>query len=208
MLEKDKNIDRRTKRTQQSLKNALISLLTTKDFHSITVQDITNTADVNRATFYSHYHHKYDLLETLVDEILQEFEDIFKHYAGRENPTQLDQRQANALFVSIFEHIKKQADFYKVMLSRRGGIPGFWRRLFGIVRDATYHRRVMLQPDESQLIVPHDIMNSYLSSAILGVIVQWLESGMPYTPEYMAEKLTYMVLRKKPDPNDSSSMST
>jgi AcrR family transcriptional regulator len=38
----------------------------TKSFDEISVQDITETATVNRATFYDHYADKYALLEALV----------------------------------------------------------------------------------------------------------------------------------------------
>lgn len=188
MLEKENNLDRRKRRTRQCLKDALISLLGEKDFQSITVQDITNIADVNRATFYAHYHDKYDLLQKLVDEILHEFEEIFISSSTIKN----DQRHPYDLYVSIFKHFQQWGDFYKVS---RKGVPGLWRRLSDIICDATNRRRAQLYLDEQQLAVPHDIMNSFISSAYLGVTIDWIEKGMPYTPEYMAEKLTFIIDR-------------
>ncbi|WP_169907887.1 TetR-like C-terminal domain-containing protein [Priestia abyssalis] len=41
------------------------------------------------------------------------------------------------------------------------------------------------------MIVPKDILSSFTSSSYL-VIMYWLESGMVYTPEYMATQLTLL----------------
>jgi AcrR family transcriptional regulator len=58
--------DPRIRRTRQLLQGALWSLLKTKGFDEISVQDIADTATVNRATFYDHYTDKYGLLEASV----------------------------------------------------------------------------------------------------------------------------------------------
>src|SRR5437762_11232882 len=58
--------DPRIRRTRQLLQSALGTLMRNKSFDEISVQDITETATVNRATFYDHYADKYALLEALV----------------------------------------------------------------------------------------------------------------------------------------------
>jgi len=59
-------IDPRIRRTRHLLQQALEKLLETKDFESISVQDITEEATLNRATFYDHYPDKFALLECMV----------------------------------------------------------------------------------------------------------------------------------------------
>jgi AcrR family transcriptional regulator len=59
-------LDPRIRRTRHLLQQALEKLLETKDFESISVQDITEAATLNRATFYDHYPDKFALLECLV----------------------------------------------------------------------------------------------------------------------------------------------
>ncbi|MBV8674308.1 MAG: TetR family transcriptional regulator [Acidobacteriaceae bacterium] len=59
-------IDPRIRRTRHLLQQALEKLLEAKDFESISVQDITEAATLNRATFYDHYSDKFALLECLV----------------------------------------------------------------------------------------------------------------------------------------------
>jgi AcrR family transcriptional regulator len=58
--------DPRIRRTRQLLQGALATLMQSKSFDEIAVQDITEAATVNRATFYDHYTDKYALLEAMV----------------------------------------------------------------------------------------------------------------------------------------------
>jgi AcrR family transcriptional regulator len=58
--------DPRIRRTRKLLQEALHTLMQSKSFDEISVQDITETATVNRATFYDHYPDKYALLEAMV----------------------------------------------------------------------------------------------------------------------------------------------
>ena len=59
-------LDPRIRRTRQLLQDALRRLLEQKGFDNITVQDITEAATLNRATFYAHYPDKFALLEELI----------------------------------------------------------------------------------------------------------------------------------------------
>jgi AcrR family transcriptional regulator len=59
-------LDPRVRRTRQLLQDALRRLLEQKGFDNITVQDITEGATLNRATFYAHYPDKFALLEELI----------------------------------------------------------------------------------------------------------------------------------------------
>jgi AcrR family transcriptional regulator len=58
----DRPPDRRVRRTHRRLKEALLELIEERDFDRITVEDITERADVARSTFYSHFGSKEELL--------------------------------------------------------------------------------------------------------------------------------------------------
>jgi AcrR family transcriptional regulator len=58
--------DPRIRRTRQLLQGALRTLMQSKSFDEISVQDITDAATVNRATFYDHYNDKFALLDAQV----------------------------------------------------------------------------------------------------------------------------------------------
>ena len=59
-------VDPRVKRTRELLQRALGNLLESTEFEKISVQDITDEATVNRATFYAHYPDKFALFECMV----------------------------------------------------------------------------------------------------------------------------------------------
>ena len=64
-MEQEK-LDPRVKRTRNLILGAFDSLLAEKGFESISVQDVTDKADVNRATFYAHFTDKYALLDYFI----------------------------------------------------------------------------------------------------------------------------------------------
>jgi AcrR family transcriptional regulator len=62
----EKSVDPRVLRTRKLLQQALVKLMTEKEFDAISVQDIAEAATINRATFYDHYTDKFALLECTV----------------------------------------------------------------------------------------------------------------------------------------------
>ena len=64
--------DPRITRTRQLLLQAFMALMNEKSFQSITVQDITDRATVNRVTFYAHFQDKYALLEYTIREMIRQ----------------------------------------------------------------------------------------------------------------------------------------
>ena len=68
--------DRRFKRTQQQLLCALKELIATKSVNNISVRELAELADVNRATFYLHYRDPYDMLEQIGNEFIDNMKSI------------------------------------------------------------------------------------------------------------------------------------
>src|SRR5437588_12966056 len=68
----EKRVDPRVKRTRQLLQRAFLELFAEKGMASISIQDITDRATVNRATFYAHFPDKYALLDSIVREQFQQ----------------------------------------------------------------------------------------------------------------------------------------
>ena len=63
MKNNNEKTDLRVRRTYKLLSDALISLMKVKPFEKISVMDICNEAMVHRATFYTHFEDKYQLLK-------------------------------------------------------------------------------------------------------------------------------------------------
>ncbi|HEU0296427.1 MAG TPA: TetR family transcriptional regulator [Anaerolineales bacterium] len=64
-------LDPRVKRTRNLILRAFEQLLAEKGFESISVQDVTDKAEINRATFYAHFTDKYALLDFSVQQMFR-----------------------------------------------------------------------------------------------------------------------------------------
>ena len=62
-LMEEEQLDPRVKRTRSLILAAFDEIVPKKGFQSLTIQDITDKAEINRATFYAHFADKYDLLD-------------------------------------------------------------------------------------------------------------------------------------------------
>ena len=70
--------DARVRYTKKVLRDSLFDCLKEKSINNVTVKEVCEKADLNRATFYKHYKDCYDLIEQLQAEELKEFEQLFK----------------------------------------------------------------------------------------------------------------------------------
>ncbi len=66
-----KNVDRRVQRTRQLLRQAFVEVAQEKGLTAVSVQDITERANIHRGTFYTHYEDKYALVYSLIREEIQ-----------------------------------------------------------------------------------------------------------------------------------------
>ena len=74
--------DRRVIRTRQALSAALVDLMLARRFSDISVQQVLDRARVGRATFYSHFRNKHDLLLSDAERFFESLETRFLARAG------------------------------------------------------------------------------------------------------------------------------
>ena len=55
------------RRTDRAIIDATIRLLRERSFEELTVQNILDETPVSRATFYAHFHDKYEVAERMQD---------------------------------------------------------------------------------------------------------------------------------------------
>ena len=117
--------DRRTRRTRQLLRSALLSLLKEKRYEEISVQDIIERADVARSTFYMHYVDK--------DDLLTGGQGIFAENLGQQMTTHSDGHGAAAFSARIwFYHVQAQGEILKV-IARDSAMELAMKTLRGII---------------------------------------------------------------------------
>lgn len=70
--------DARVRYTRKVLREALFECLKEKQLNQVSVKEVCDIAELNRATFYKHYKDCYDMIEQLEAEQLEEFRELLK----------------------------------------------------------------------------------------------------------------------------------
>lgn len=182
--------DLRVIRTKQLVRKALLELIDEIGFENITVKSLTERAQINRSTFYSHFYDKYDLLESTIEEVLLSFAE---EVAPKSEEELTQKEEPKAFLLRAFQYIHRHSYFFKVMMGERG-IPSFQQQMLKIIQTYMEDRLTKLHPNLDNMAVPKEIFISYIAHANLGIIFYWVESDMKYSPYYMAEQLTNMMV--------------
>jgi AcrR family transcriptional regulator len=83
-------LDRRKARTRAALVSAARELLTTRDPAEVSIQEITDAADVGFGSFYNHFTSKQELFEAAVEEVIEEHGAMLDRItAGIEDPAEV-----------------------------------------------------------------------------------------------------------------------
>lgn len=180
MHKTERKLDRRIQRTRTLLRDALMELIVEKGYHDITVQDVSDRADVARTTFYLHYK---DVDDLLFGSLAEMYEDMFK---------QVEPYAAQHLLkfgeglTPDLEHVQQYAGFYRVMLSEQGSIKFLIRvQHFLTVKFKDYIRSAL--PPGHQPRVPLDVIAAMCAGAEIGMMTWWVSQNMPISGEKLAE---------------------
>lgn len=173
--------DRRVIRTKKLIREALAELIGEKGFHAVSVRDITTRAAINRGTFYLHYQDKFDLLEQCEKEVFEEIEAVAEKVDVQEMKHFLATNKPLPFIVSLLDYIKENAAFMHAVLGPNGDVS--FQLAFKDYLKTNVGREVLQTAKEEDRLVPYDYLLSYLVSAHLGVIQEWLETGTKESPE-------------------------
>jgi AcrR family transcriptional regulator len=157
--------DPRQKRTRRLLQDALRKLLQEKPFEEILVQEITDLATLNRATFYDHYTDKFALFDAMV---AGDFYELLKERNVRFDGT--CSSAIEAIVLAICDYLTEIHRNEK-QCANRGS--------FGPLLDAAITRAIRivvldgLAKRATQTKVSQDVLASTISGAIYGATREW-----------------------------------
>ncbi len=113
-------MDRRVRKTKVAIKNAMITLLKTEKLDKITVNQIADVADINRATFYQHFLDKYDLLDQIEQEMIEQMQINFNEKIVRLKAVENDEEAAivfKEIPRAVLTIMHDDLDRYRVLLT-------------------------------------------------------------------------------------------
>ena len=187
--------ERRRLRTRNLLIQTTLQLVLEKGYESITIQDITDRADLGRGTFYIHFKDKEEVVWSAFQEIFQELE----QEAHRQLDRNLPQVEYFGL-LNIFRHADKNRDLYRVMFGGQGSATLTARAQDFLANAFLYDIRNAQQPPEINFNLPEEIEAQLLTGVISRLLYWWLGTANDYTAEQMAA-MTYMALYRKQPPS-------
>jgi AcrR family transcriptional regulator len=168
---KSRKTDRRIERTRTMLLEALMELIVENGYEAITVQNITDRANVARTTFYLHYRNKDDLL---YNGLLNLYQKMLENTPEGKMDSPHD-----------WEHLAKNAAFYKVMLGETGS-QRFTVQLFNFLNEIMT-RQIVSPLSKEAPPIPTDLTAAYLAGAQYGLWRWWLMNDMPLPIEEIAK---------------------
>jgi AcrR family transcriptional regulator len=175
--------DRRILRTKKAINRAFLELFTEKEFDRITINDISERADVNRGTFYLHYMDKYDLLDQCIDEHLNRM--IHSCTFSKLTEEKVERVEAIEALKSLFVYFEENFLFFSSMLSNKK-TSAFRERMLEFLSSAIQkkiHIQGINQNMDKELIV------QFMASAFVGTVESWILNRMPNSPQMMAEQI-------------------
>lgn len=187
--------DRRVSRTRRLLREALTALILEKGYDAVTIEDITRRADLGRTTFYLHYRDKEHLF---LESIEQSADELARQISQISLEMQFNQsNEGTSLPVAlVFEHAAQNADLYRAMLRSEGSIKATSRLRELAAHYALEFTQRWLERHQPSLQprIPLELMAQFFAASLLGMLIWWLEAGMPYSPQEMARYFRQLVL--------------
>ena len=166
-------MDRRQKKTREAIFRAFTGLLSKKNYHQITVQDILDTADVGRTTFYAHFETKEYLLRDLCAELF-----------GHVTDTALGQvsctcgEAGDSVFLHLVRHLaQNDRGILDLLASENDGLfLDYFRAEVSRLVEAVYGDRLGID-------LPHDYLVQHIAATFVQTVRWWLAGECTRAPE-------------------------
>ncbi|WP_406238865.1 TetR/AcrR family transcriptional regulator [Nocardia sp. NBC_01009] len=183
--------DRRVRRSRRALRDSMVSLVLERGYANVTVEDITDRADLGRATFYTHYTDKDDLLNNVVTDLIEDLQERLRPLIPASSAG-----FTGKPVLELFRHAAEERDTYRVILRGEGD----GRALRRFIDDRTAAAaQVFAARAEAHGTAPK-IDVEILARAWVGeqvaVLQWWLETDPPpMQPEQVTDMLLDLSLR-------------
>ncbi|MEL7234712.1 MAG: TetR/AcrR family transcriptional regulator, partial [Chloroflexota bacterium] len=167
-------------------------LLIEKGYDALTIQDITERADLARGTFYIHFKDKEEAIWSILRDSFSELDNVL--YAGDSNdPAAFRYRK----WVVFFEYVAQHRELLSVLIGERGHIT--------LYRRTTDYMAHIIQRDMENGTIeritqqPVPFVAQFMAGAMMQVIVWWLQQPPgELSSEEMSRRVFELILREPP----------
>lgn len=183
---KEEKVDRRIKRTKAMMRDALMDLMDEMPFGKITAKDITNRADLNRATFYLHYNNVYELLDELENEIAAGFSRMLEQIEIKKGA-----EWEYPVVGQICNYIVDNQRLCRCLLLNPRS-DRFARKLTEIMKRKGMQVKEKMGKEFDP--VREEYIHQFIACGAMGMVKQWLLEGLPMSKKEMTD-FTMLIIR-------------
>lgn len=176
-------MDRRQRKTRKAIFDSFIQLLSKKSFENITVSEILDTADVGRATFYSHFETKDYLLKELCREL---FCHIFDALHGENSHNHIfNCNSKENVFLHLLRHLQKNDNHILDLLA--GSNNELFSRYFTVELKALVKDNFHIFENEKYKLIPLDFRINQITASFIETVKWWYNNKMAQSAETVAD---------------------
>lgn len=177
-------MDRRQKKTREAIFQAFAKLLSEKNYNQISVQEIIDTADIGRTTFYAHFETKDFLLKELCEELFNHIIDTAMglphghyHYSCG--------NAKDSVFLHLLRHLQENDRNVLGLLSSQNN------EIFLRYFKSNLKKLIITQYADKGMLknskLPEDYLVNHISSSFVETVDWWISGKMKETPEELTE---------------------
>lgn len=170
--------DLRIRKSKYAIKHAFWDLLFHEEFSSITIQQIITKANVNRATLYKYYANKFALLDSVEDDLINEFEQTTEKAPHSVIEKELNQTQLKDYYKQMVKFIYNNGQKFYLLLTLADGNSSFANKL--VAADKKNWEKWNLA---EHLPIPEHYALSALIGMVINLIAEWARSDFKESPE-------------------------
>ena len=163
--------DRRARRSRRLLKESLLELMKSKTFADISVRDVTDEADMNRATFYLHYSGTAELLQSVEEDLLEELQALVNAHMHES----VKVGSVAPVFEPVLDFLVEHRETCAVLFDSSEA-SGFFQSLQRLVHEnGAPLVKTWFHPEDPRLT---DYLLNFLAWGFIGLLAEWFEKDM------------------------------
>lgn len=173
-------MDRRQQKTRAAIFTAFSTLLSKKSYSKITVQEIIDTANVGRTTFYAHFETKEDLLKSLCEELFGHIIDSAMDCAHTHG-LYSDSNAPESVFCHLLQHLQENDKNIIGLLSCESS--DIFLRYFKKSLNELIQNQFVNQNRKNNMDIPQDFLINHISGSFVEMVLWWIKGRMEQSPE-------------------------
>ncbi|EOT44034.1 TetR/AcrR family transcriptional regulator C-terminal domain-containing protein [Enterococcus dispar] len=176
----EKKVDRRILKTKKAIKDAFTDLIMKNEIDTISIAMITEQANIGRKTFYLHYYDKYDLMDQIIAEYLEEL-------GLRCNQNKIKRLGFEASTLEWFTFLDENFSLFARLFQSKAATS--FRNQFLVFVSEQLRKKEKLAASKVSLA----FKLQFLSYAVTGIIEEYITKDYRHKKQEVAKQLSIIV---------------